>query len=128
MAIKGSVQELSKLIVQGVTDYTDEVSKEIKKESKKIATRAAQELKTAGSFKDRRGKYRKGWRVKSVKGEGDVVHNLTDYQLTHLLEKGHALRRGGRSLGHVSARVHIAPVEERAVEDFEKAVERAIKR
>lgn len=128
MAIKGSVQELSKLIVQSVTDYTDDVVKEIKQESKKITTKAAQELKTAGSFKNRRGKYRKGWRVKSVKGEGDVVHNLTDYQLTHLLEKGHALRRGGRSVGHVAARVHIEPIEKKAVEDFEKAVERAIKR
>ena len=54
MATKGSVQELSKLIVQSVTEYTDDVVKEIKQESKKITTRAAQELKTAGSFKNRR--------------------------------------------------------------------------
>lgn len=126
--VKSNLNDLSKMIVQSVKDYTTEVQDDIKKGAKKIAKEAAQELKSAGSFKDRTRSYRKGWRAKSVKGEGEVVHNLTDAQRTHLLEKGHALRRGGRSIGRVSAKVHIAPVEEKAVDEFTKMVERAIKR
>lgn len=38
--------------------------------------------------------------------------------LPHLLEKGHALRQGGRT----SAYVHIKPVEEKIVQEYEKEV------
>ena len=127
MVSKG-VNDLSKVILQTLMDYTDEVQAEIGKEAIKISKDAAQKLNSAGSFKNRSGRYRKGWRVKQVKGEGPVVHNATDYQLTHLLEKGHALRKGGRTVGKVPAMVHIEPIEKEAIEEFEKAVERAIKR
>ena len=32
--------------------------------------------------------------------------------MTHLLEKGHQLRKGGRKVGNVKAFEHIAPVNE----------------
>ena len=67
------------------------------------------------------GSYKKGWRVKQV-GTAKVVHNATDYQLTHLLEHGHAKKNGGR----VAPRVHIKPVEEKAIEDFERAIREEI--
>ena len=56
-----------------------------------------------------------------------IIHNRTDYQLTHLLEKGHILKRGGRTLGRVPAKVHIAPVEERAIKNLEEAIEKIAK-
>ena len=60
----------------------------------------------------RTGQYKKGWAVKKQKETANslelVVHNKKRYQLTHLLEKGHAKRGGGR----VRAFPHIAPAEQ----------------
>nr|WP_267498535.1 HK97 gp10 family phage protein [Bacillus pacificus] len=67
------------------------------------------------------GRYSKGWRKKKD-GNTIIVHNALKPQLTHLLEKGHAKANGGR----VPAKVHIAPAEEHAINDFVERVERAI--
>lgn len=67
------------------------------------------------------GKYRKGWRKKK-EGKSTIVYNALKPQLTHLLEKGHAKADGGR----VPAQVHIAPEEEKAINDYLERVERAI--
>jgi hypothetical protein len=42
----------------------------------------------------------------------------------HLLEKGHALRNGGRA----RARVHVAPVQDWMNEELRKKIEEAIKK
>lgn len=64
--------------------------------------------------------YSKGWRVKK-EGTKSIVHNATDYQLTHLLENGHAQVGGG----FVAPRVHIAPVEQQMIDKFIRRVEEA---
>lgn len=105
--------------------YGDHVTAGMKEAVKKIADEAKRETRNASP--KRTGKYRKGWAVKDTStrlSAEAIVHNRTSYQLTHLLEKGHALRRGGRTIGHVKAFPHIGPAEERAVKNFEKAVEK----
>lgn len=52
-----------------------------------------------------------------------IVHNKEHYRLTHLLEKGHAKRSGGRT----RAIPHIAPAEEAAKEKFIQDVEAVIR-
>lgn len=75
----------------------------------------------------RYGDYSKGWSVKKEKqGKGKTsvtVHNRKKPGLTHLLEKGHAKRGGGR----VSGRPHIKPAEEFAVSKIESEIKRRIK-
>lgn len=103
-------------VLQG---YVAGISEQIEADKKEVATELKQHL-TQESPK-LTGDYRKGWRVKK-QGKKYIVHNKTEYQLTHLLEHGHAKRGGGR----VEARVHIAPAEERFVREFLDRVERAI--
>lgn len=57
------------------------------------------------------GDYAKGWEVKHESKNSYIVHNATDYQLTHLLEKGHDIVAWGRNWGHVKGKKHIKPVE-----------------
>ena len=83
------------------------------------------------TYKVRTGKYNKGWRVKTEKGRGYVnciIHNATNYQLTHLLENGHRIvGRDGRIKGNAKKFIHIKPVEEKSVKMFERNVEQIIR-
>lgn len=71
-----------------------------------------------------RKQYSKGWRLKKDKlGKNRYsikIHNKTDYQLTHLLEFGHATRNGKRT----KAQVHIRPVEKKYSEKFEQRLKK----
>ena len=107
-----------------LNDYSDDIQSAITEEAQIIAKKGVAELKNKSP--KRTGKYRKGWRVNTTKGRGFVeciVHNATDYQLTHLLEKPHLLRNGRLS----RPQVHIAPVEQQCVSEFERNVENIIK-
>ncbi|MBF4500233.1 HK97 gp10 family phage protein [Savagea sp. SN6] len=99
-------------------EYTDEVEQGMKEAQEKVAKDGADKLK--GSSPKRTGKYAKAWKAKEQEG-GWVIYN-TKGQLTHLLEKGHALRQGGRT----RAFVHIEPVEQSVIDEFEKAVIKVI--
>lgn len=115
---------LEKAISDILTDYGQHVTEGTKEAVKKIAEEAKRETR-AGSPK-RTGRYKRGWAVKDEStrlSANAIVHNRTSYQLTHLLEKGHALRIGGRTIGRVKAFPHIGPAEEKAVQRFQKAVE-----
>lgn len=116
-----NIQGLSQAIINTLAEYTDEVTKGIEQEKKTVAQKAVETLK-ATSPKGATGKYAKGWTISNINGKY-VVHNKTSYQLTHLLEYGHAKANGGR----VAGKPHIRPVEEKAVNDFIDGVERVIR-
>ena len=113
--------ELSKIMEEYAGNITEGTQKAVE-EAAKVAKKEAK----SGSPVGKRGKYQKGWSVKQKKtrlGAEATVYNRTDYQLTHLLEKGHALRGGGRT----KAIPHIAPAEQNAIENITKAVEKIAK-
>ncbi len=124
MAKKISADQLSSEIMSALDEYkkvTDEVVKtavnSVAKETKARA-QAGSPVKSGG--------YQKGWAVKKTSEKtGQVtitVYNRTKPGLTHLLEKGHAKRGGGR----VAGKPHIAPAEEYAVSELEAAIKRGL--
>ena len=119
MAINGvfNVNQMANQIANALRDYSNVTREQVNEIAELIAKRGVVKLRTAGSFKDISGDYRKGWRAKKV-GNKWVVHNATDYQLTHLLEKGHAKVGGGRS----QTFPHIKPVEQELIEEFEQEI------
>lgn len=114
--------EIREGVRKSVDKNTETLEKELKRDSPR---RRGAKRKRGGKFSP--GSYARGWRtstaVNNFSTYEKVVYNSTHYPLTHLLEKGHAKRGGGR----VAPRVHIAPAEERAEKSFEKDVEKLIK-
>ena len=118
-------------------EYGDQIQKDVDKAADEATKKGVQMLKAtspvnqdAGS-KRKPGRYAKGWRVKKesdVIGSRYIVHNATDYQLTHLLEYGHPLKRGGRQYGYANAYPHIAEAEQFMIDYFEKKIREAIQK
>ena len=112
-AIKDILNEYSSDIQNGITEKAFEVAEKGKNELKATSPK-------------RTGAYSKGWRVDKRNGKGFVhatIYNATNWQLTHLLERPHALRNGKRS----TPIVHIEPVEKKCITEYEKDVEQVIK-
>lgn len=110
-------------------EYSKELDDALYEQAREIAKDGAQELKRTSPINKKnsshRGQYRRGWRMEITKGFGTVeaeIHNKTDYQLTHLLEKPHLTRSGGITV----PKVHIAPVEEQCIKEFEEKITRKI--
>jgi hypothetical protein len=113
-----SINDITGEIARHLRQYTQEVEEELESAQDEVTKDGVKILKQS-SPKDT-GKYAKGW-TRKKQGDGYVIHNRV-YQLTHLLEHGHAKANGGR----VSPRVHIRTVEEKMIKDFEERIERAI--
>lgn len=110
--------DLSAELQKILNDYNDDVMKAVEEEGTKLGRKAVNELKSTSPKK--RGKYARGWKSKKLAGSlgnfESVVYNSTHPGLTHLLEKGHATRNGGRT----AAQPHIKPVEEQVKREYEE--------
>ena len=107
-----------------MTELLDEVNKEIEQSAKTniqlVARESVVKLKNTSPVKS--GSYAKGWGVKKQGDMDVVVHNRTDYQLTHLLENGHVIRNKKGTYGRAPGIKHIKPVEEWAVDELPRRI------
>lgn len=133
--MKATIDNLDEAIKKELGNWANQELRTAVNESlKEAAAEAVKELKKGGPYEERTGKYTKDWtykqtdkRTSAITGlNGYTIYNKKNYQLTHLLEKGHQLRRGGRCTGSVKAFEHIAPVNDAlgdlAVSKIEKKV------
>ena len=105
-------------------ELMDQVDKDVKNSAKRNIDRVSKESvqKLRNTSPRKSGSYAQGWGTKK-QGEMDViVHNRTDYQLTHLLENGHVIKNKKGTYGRTHGIKHIAPVEEWAVDELPRRI------
>lgn len=114
--------QLSAAVDQILEKYGDDVQGNMDGIVKDITKQGVKMLKSqARSAVGGTGKYAAGWTSKFETGRVSAQGTLYNKDLPglpHLLEHGHANRDGGRTAG----RVHIAPVEEQLIKEFESKV------
>lgn len=119
-----SVDGMADAIMEGLKEYADMATSDMKKAVSKSAKTVKDEIST--NAPKRTGAYSKSWAAKKTAETSHslelTVHSTNRYQLAHLLEHGHAKRGGGR----VAARVHIAPAEQKGIEQLEREIERSL--
>ena len=120
------IDQLADAVMEGLMEYHDLAADEMKKAVKKAGKSAKEQISSTAP--KRTGRYAKSWNAKTMSENSTsielVVHSKNRYQLTHLLENGHAKRGGGR----VRAIPHIAPAEEAAAELLESEIISALER
>lgn len=106
-----------------MADILDEVKKSCKGvlETQSLAVAKETVTKIRNASPRLTGSYARGWRV-SKRGGGLVVHNATDYQLTHLLENSHVIANGSGTYGRTTPIKHIEPAEQWASEELPRRI------
>ena len=119
-----SIDDMASEVMKGLNEYAELADVSMKKAVRKTATAVKNEI--AANAPKKTGRYKKSWATKKVKENSHTlemtVHSKNRYQLTHLLEKGHALRNGGRA----RAFPHIAPAEEHGAEMLEDLIRKEL--
>ena len=107
------IKDLSKLVLEEMQLYTNEVDQVMQEEIEKKAKEVTKKLKATTVFNQRSGvkSYKRKFFLKKLaQGRGYVRFVIANrkFQLTHLLEKGHKVKNKKNSsiLGQVKAYPH----------------------
>lgn len=117
---KTPIEKFQQAVQKELEKYAEETADKVNVITRTIAKKGAQAVKNASAQAYGSGRYSKSWTATVEEkryGTEAVIHSKVP-GLPHLLEHGHAKRNGGR----VPGRAHIAPVEEKIVEEFERTV------
>ena len=118
--MKININNLAAEINKSLEEYKNLQTEQLKKAVRKAGSAVKNQIKNTAP-KDT-GEYAKSWRVTKVNESSNrlnlVVNSKDRYQLTHLLEYGHAKRGGGR----VAAKPHLAAAEQTGIEVLESEI------
>lgn len=113
--------DFASAIESWMEEHAYEVDDDVVEAAGEAGKKAAEQLKAKSAH--RTGKYAKGWVAEmdaSETGIEVVVHNKKMPQLTHLLEKGHAIaNQHGTYAGRVSGDGIVAEVADEMCGEFE---------
>lgn len=119
---------LSKAVATILDDYEESIIDTVQSVTEDLANEGLRKVKSASPVSgksQKRSAYKSGWRKKvetNRLGASAVIYNEKYPGLVHLLEKGHALRNGGRT----AAKPHVAPVQEWMNDELIKRIKEAI--
>lgn len=125
-----SVDEMADLIAEYLSNYTQGITDEIKRDVDTVAKEVNEEIKNHITFEQPTGEYVKAFRIKTSyedrynKRKTWYVAN-GQYRLTHLLEKGHVLHQGGRARAYPHIKYGEELVKKRMEELAKEAIENA---
>lgn len=124
---KATAKNLDSIVLKEFDDFFGLTRDVIQEAQKSAAKKAISRIKETAPKQT--GKYAKGWKSTTETtrtGTSTTIYNKDAPGLAHLLEHGHALINGGRTLGTVSAKPHLAKAEEEAIEAYQNEIERRI--
>jgi len=120
-----SINDMDDVIMKELEQYAKLATDDMKDAVKNTAKSVKKDIESSAPVLT--GRYKKSWAVKNISENANSieisVHSRNRYQLTHLLEHGHAKRGGGR----VAGKPHIAPAEEKGKQDLVNAIEEKLK-
>lgn len=130
---KLSLEDLSSEVKKILSEYGDEVDKNLDEITKRIGKKGAEILKNESlarfpNSKKHKRRYGQTWTyaVEKKRLYTRVVIYNRQSGLPHLLEYGHALVAGGRVAGRVDGKEHIAPVATELSNDYEAEVKQKL--
>lgn len=111
-----NIDKMSIEIMRNLEIYLSNTQEDVKQAVEETAKETVQELRKTSPVRKggKGGQYAKNWACKRSRQKGRWFNSMIVYnkdptfRITHLLEKEHASRNGGR----VKARPHIGPAEE----------------
>ena len=125
---KCTPEQLPQVIQSILNEYEGDITDNIPEIAERVGKEGVKALKSASkSSFGGTGKYASGWTSQTEHGRLSTtvtIYNGRLPGLPHLLEHGHANVNGGRTPG----KVHIAPVEQKLVKEFEEKVENELTR
>lgn len=120
--------DLEKKVMQELNTYSAEVTETMKEVVPEVAKEAVRKLKAESPKGQGKGSgtYAKGWTMTTEKGRltisATIYGKKGTYNLAHLLEYGHAIKKGGRVVGNAKAIEHIKPVNDWAMDETVRRV------
>ena len=120
-----SIDNMDDVIMKELEKYANLATDDMKDAVKDTANSVKKDIESSAPVLT--GRYKKSWKIKKIRENANsldvLVHSSNRYQLTHLLEFGHAKRGGGR----VAGKPHIEPAAEKGEQDLIKAIEEKLK-
>ena len=121
-------EDLSKAVARVLKEYSESVTDSVQRVTNELAKEGVRRIKSESPASPNSmysGSYRSGWTKKVITnrmGASAIIYNGKYPGLVHLLEKGHALRQGGRT----RAQPHVGPVQDWLNEELPRRFEEAI--
>ena len=108
----GKADSIAKTVDSFLQNFGKDVSQDLAEVLDEVGKEAVKQLKATSPKQS--GNYAKEWRykrqVKGANGYEAKVYNAKRGNLTHLIEFGHPIVRGGKVVGNAKAEPHIEPV------------------